>query len=93
MGTLSNLPTPERSNNIINYYGVMNEKCDNKETVRNVVKRLHQGFIATGIQDCVFLEGNQVTYTSKKEEYGNDLKWQLPAHFKKFPGCTSKNLF
>ena len=67
----------------------MNEKCDDKETVLSVINRLHQEFIATGIKDCVLLEGDQVTYSlivSIKEEYGNDLKWLIPT-----PGHILKN--
>ena len=76
------IQSPECSNII--YYTVLDQKCDDKETLLKVISDLHKEYILTGKKTYVFVEGDQVTYErlqSIKREYGNDLKWLLP-----FPG-------
>ena len=81
--SLSNgIPSPECSNVI--YFMVLDQRCDDKETLLNVISELHTEFIASKKKMYLLLEGDQVTYEhlqSIKKEYGNDLKWLLP-----FPG-------
>ena len=81
-GLLHNIPVPECSQVI--YYGVLNQKCDNKETILSIINQMYTEFIATKKKQWIVIEGDQVTYrliTSTKLEYGNDLSWLIP-----FPG-------
>ena len=76
------IPSPENSNVI--YFMLLNQRCDNKETLLNVISELHTEFIASKKKMYLLLEGDQVTYEclqSIKKEYENDLKCLLP-----FPG-------
>ncbi|XP_064384664.1 uncharacterized protein LOC135333611 [Halichondria panicea] len=78
----SNICSVERSNII--YYNVLDQKCDDNETVLSIINDLYNKFIATKKQALIFLEGDQVTYAriqSLKAEYGSDLAWLIP-----FPG-------
>ena len=77
-----NIPSPECSN--IVYFTVLDQVCDNKETLLNVINELHTEFILSRRKKYILLEGDQLTYElvqSIKKEYGNDLEWLLP-----FPG-------
>ena len=78
--TLSqNISAPEKSN--IVYYSVIDEKCDNKETLLSIINDLYSNFIMTGKKTYVILEGDQATYErlqSIKAEYGNDSSWLIP---------------
>ena len=61
---------PECSNII--YYTVLDQKCDDKETLLKVISDLHKEYILTGKKTYVFVEGDQVTYErlqSIKREY------------------------
>ena len=76
------IKAPECSNVI--YYKVINQRCDDKETLLNVINDIYAEFIITGIKALVFLEGDQATYErlqSIKKEYSQDLCWMYP-----FPG-------
>ena len=76
-----NVPESKCSNVI--YYKVLHQRCDDKETLLNIVNQLYLELVAKNIK-CVLLEGDQATYKSLpsiKAEYGNDLKWMVP-----FPG-------
>ena len=78
----NNLVKVERSNII--YYKVLDQKCDDKETLLSIINNLYNEFIATKKQTLVLLEGDQATYVrlqSLKAEYGSDLSWFIP-----FPG-------
>ena len=69
--------------NVIIYYKVLHQRCDDKETLLNIVNQLYLELVAKN-KKCVLLEGDQATYKrlqSIKAEYGNDLKWTVP-----FPG-------
>ena len=73
----NNIKSPECSNVI--YYKVLNQRCDNKETLLNVINDVY-----IHNKKHVFLEGDQATYErlqSIKREYGHDLSWMTP-----FPG-------
>ena len=75
----NNLPSPECSNII--YFKVLDQKCDNKETLINVINDIYQEFIVPKKKQWVLLEGDQDTYNRLqliKTEYGNDLSWMLP---------------
>ena len=77
-----NLQIPECSNII--YFKVLDKKCDDKETLLNVVNDVYEEFIVGHKKECILLEGDQATYErlqSIKAEYGNDLSWMVP-----FPG-------
>ena len=78
----NNLPTPECSNVI--YFKVLDQKCDDKETLLNIINDLYEEFIVPKKKEWVLLEGDQATYARLqciKAEYGNDLAWMIP-----FPG-------
>jgi len=78
-GLLHDIPVPECSQVI--YYGVLSQKCDNKETILSIINQMHVEFIATKQKEWVLLEGDQLTYSiiaSVKMEYGNDLSWLIP---------------
>ena len=78
----SKLADVERSN--IVYYKVLDQKCDDNETLLSIINDLYNEFIATKKQKLIFLEGDQVTYEriqSLKAEYGSDLSWIIA-----FPG-------
>ena len=78
----TNLPQPEASNII--YYKVLSQRCDDKETLLNIINDLYQEFVLTKKKKWILLEGDQATYErlqSIKIEYGNDLSWMIP-----FPG-------
>ena len=81
--SLSNhLPTPERSNII--YFKVLDQRCDDKETLINIISELYEEFVVLKKNKWVLLEGDQATYQRLqciKAEYGNDLAWMIP-----FPG-------
>lgn len=73
---ISNIKEQERSNVI--YYKVLQQRCDDKETLLNDV---FTEFIRTGKK---IIEGDQATYErlqSIKREYLQDLSWMIP-----FPG-------
>ena len=77
-----NIKNPEISNVI--YYKVLDQKCDNKETLLNIIGTLYDEFIATNKKEFIFVKGDQATYErlqSIKAEYGHDLSWMIP-----FPG-------
>ena len=81
--SLSNdIPSPECSN--ITYLTVIDQRCDNKETLLNIISELHKELIVSKKKKYLLLEGDQVTYEklqSIKREYGSDLNWMIP-----FPG-------
>ena len=59
--TLSkNIKAPECSNVV--YYKVLHQRCDDKETLLNIINDIYTEFIATGKKKQVFLEGDQATY-------------------------------
>ena len=75
----NNLPPPECSNII--YFQVLDQKCDNKDTLMNVINRVHTDFIMPKKKKCLLIEGDQDTYNRLqliKKEYGNDLSWMIP---------------
>jgi len=41
---------------------VLDEKCDNKETLLSIINDLYTQFILSGKKTHVVLEGDQVTY-------------------------------
>ena len=76
---LHNYPPPEQSNII--HYKVLNQRCDDKSTLLNVISELHEKFILTQKMNWLLLEGDQATYArlqSIKKEYGKDLEWLIP---------------
>jgi len=78
-GLLHDIPVPECSKVI--YYGILNQKCDTKDTIRNIVNQLYTEFIVTKKKQWIILEGDQLTYSliaSVKSDYGNDLSWLIP---------------
>lgn len=78
----SKVANVERSNII--YYKVLDQMCDDKNTLLSIINDLYNEFIATKKQKLIFLERDQVTYEriqSLKAEYGSDLSWVIP-----FPG-------
>lgn len=78
----NNLSKPECSNII--YFKVLDQKCDDKETLLNVISALYEEFIEQKQKKWILLEGDQATYErlqSIKAQYGNDLAWMVP-----FPG-------
>lgn len=78
----NNLPTPECSNVI--YFKVLDQRCDDKETLLNIINDLYEEFIVPKKKEWVLLEGDQATYARLqciKAEYGKDLAWMIP-----FPG-------
>ena len=78
----NNIKEPECSN--IVYFKVLDQKCDDKETLLNIISDLYEEFILSNKKEWVILEGDQATYErlqSIKREYGNDLTWMVP-----FPG-------
>lgn len=81
--SLSNdVPSPECSNII--YLTVLDQRCDDKETLLNLINELHKELIVSKRKKYLLVEGDQVTYEklqSIKREYGNDLNWMIP-----FPG-------
>lgn len=63
------------------YYQVIDQKCDNKETLMNVINSIYVEFIKTNKKKWIILEGDQDTYYRLqllKTEYGNDLSWMIP---------------
>lgn len=77
-----NLKAPECSN--VLYYKVLDQRCDSKETLLNIIHDLYTEFVVTKLKKHILLEGDQATYErlqSIKREYGNDLAWMIP-----FPG-------
>ena len=75
----NNQPPPECSNII--YYKVLSQRCDDKETLLNIINDLYHEFVATKKKKWILLEGDQATYErlqSLKTEYGNDLSWMVP---------------
>ena len=73
-----NIPAPETSNII---YKVLDQKCDNKETLLSIINDLYTEFIVTSKKTYVIIEGDQVTYEriqSSKAEYGDDSSWLIP---------------
>ena len=81
--SLSNqVPQPEQSNII--FFKVLDQRCDDKETLLNVINDMFVEFVQSGKKKFVLLEGDQATYErlqSIKALYGNDLSWMVP-----FPG-------
>ena len=74
-----NLPSPEPSN--ILYFKVLDQRCDDKETLLSLIHNLYSGFIVTSKKDCIILEGDQATYKriqSIKGEYRDDSTWLIP---------------
>lgn len=79
---VQNLNIPECSN--IVYFKVLNERCDDKSMLVNVINELYEELIVVKKMKWVLLEGDQATYQRLqciKKEYGNDLSWMIP-----FPG-------
>ena len=57
---------------------MLDEKCDNKETLLSIINDLYTQFILSGKKTHVVLEGDQVTYErlhSIRAEYGSESKW------------------
>lgn len=76
-----NVSKPECSNII--YYKVMDQRCDNKETLLDIINNLYVEFIVPKQKEYILL-GDQATYEriqSIKTEYCTDLSWLIP-----FPG-------
>ena len=76
------LTQPERSNII--YFKVLDQRCDDKETLLNIINDLYVEFIKPNKKKFILLEGDQATYQrlqSIRALYGNDLSWMVP-----FPG-------
>lgn len=74
-----NIEAPECSNVI--YYKVLHQRCDDKETLLNVINDVYTEFISTGRKEHIFIEGDQATYErlqSIKREYVQDLSWMTP---------------
>ena len=70
------------------YYKVLSQRCNDKETLLNVINDLYQEFYVTKKKKQILLEGDQATYErlqSLKSEYGNDLSWMVP-----FPGDSPR---
>ena len=66
---------------VIEYFSVLDQVCDNKDTLLNVISELHTEFIMSNKKKYILLEGDQVTYQciqSIKKEYGNDLAIAIP---------------
>ena len=73
-----NVPTPKKST--IVYYKVLDQTCDNKETLLSVINDLYTEFIHSGRKTHVVLEGDQATYErlhSLRAEYGNETSWLI----------------
>ena len=68
-----NIPTPECSNII--YLKILDQRCDDKETLLNVISELYEEFIVPKNTEWVLLEGDQATYQCFKAEYEKD--WSL----------------
>ena len=78
----NNLSIPECSSVI--YFKVLDQRCDDKQTLLTIISDLYEEFIVPGKKEWVLLEGDQATYErlqSIKAEYGNDFAWMIP-----FPG-------
>ena len=78
LGLSESVKAPEQSNII--YYKVLDQKCDNKETLLNVISDLYNEFILKHKKEHVILEGDQATYErlrSLKAEYGSELSWLI----------------
>ena len=84
--TLStNTSIPECSN--IVYFTVLDQRCDDKNTLLKIITDLYDEFIHTKKKKRIIL-GDQATYErlkSIKAEYGNDLDWMIV-----FPGDWHK---
>ena len=68
-----NVPPPEKTSII--YFKILDEKCDNKETLLSIINDLYTKFIPSGKKTHVILEGEQATYErlhSVRLEYGNE---------------------
>ena len=77
-----NIKDPECSNVI--YYKVLQQRCDDKETLLDIINNLYTEFIKPGKKKHILLEGDQATYERLqgiKREYVNDFCWMTP-----FPG-------
>lgn len=62
---------PEISNIIY-----LSQRCDDKETLLNIINDLYQEFVVQNKKKWILLKGDQAIYErlqSIKEEYGNDL--------------------
>ena len=78
----NNLSIPECSSVV--YFKVLDQRCDDKQTLLTIISNLYEEFIVPGKKEWVLLEGEQATYErlqSIKAEYGNDFAWMIP-----FPG-------
>ena len=74
----NNVPTPTKST--IVYYKVLDQTCDNKETLLSVINDLYTEFILSGKKTHLVLEGDQATYErlhSLRVEYGNESSWLI----------------
>ena len=75
-------------------------KCDDKETLMNVINSMYAEFIKTNKKKWIILEGDQDTYNRLqllKMEYGNGLSWMIPMprdwHFlKELSGSIAENI-
>lgn len=70
----NNLSKPECTNII--YFKVLDQKCNDKETLLNVISALYEESIEQKQKEWILLEGDQATYErlqSIKAQYGNDL--------------------
>ena len=56
----NNISSPECSNII--YFNVLDQRCDDKETLLNVISELYEEFIVSKKKKYILLEGDQVTY-------------------------------
>lgn len=75
----NNLPSPECSN--IVYFKVLDQRCDSKETLVNVISDIYAEFVVSRRKRWVLLEGDRDTCNKLqvlKTEYGNDLSWMIP---------------
>ena len=73
-----NLPTPKKSTIVC--YKVLDQTCDNKETLLSVINDLYTEFIHSGRKTHVVLEGDQATFErlhSLRAEYGNETSWLI----------------
>ncbi len=67
-----NVPSPNKTS--IVYFKVLDEKCDDKETLLSIINDLYT------VKTHVILEGDQATYErlhSIRVEYGNESKWLI----------------
>ena len=67
----TNQPSPECLNVI--YYQVLSQRCDDKETLLNIINNLYQEFVVTKKKKWILLEGDQATYERLSTITGLDM--------------------